>query len=273
MAQDRTAGDLTGVAKRIVSPLEYEQYFGDAENETTITVSVTTNPNGSRSVLASAPTSPSPFMMRYAIQMYYANGGGPCYILSVGTYSPAGPDLTELQDALDILKEEDEPTLIIFPDATNLLDASSFYNLYESALNHCAEMQDRFTLIDTYEGVDWNNVDLRNELTSDFLNYGAAYFPHIVTSLNYEYDDADVAVTPGAGVAKVANSMDSTRTLVVNIQTEVADAAGPVDGILAADRCSWSGRNRCRTLDRSRCSTTSFRDFDRITARYHWLCQ
>ena len=119
----QVANDLFNIPTRITSALEYEEYFGGAQNETSIQVSVTELEDGSRSVVAQDPSSKSPFLMRYAIQMYFANGGGPCYILSVGHYdsdlvnddptdNTDGTPLTRFTNALGIIEEEDEPTLI-----------------------------------------------------------------------------------------------------------------------------------------------------------------
>jgi phage tail sheath protein FI len=48
--------------------------------------------------------------------------------------------------------------------------------------------------MDTYGEVA---ADLRNELTSDYLKYGAAYYPYLKTSLNYHFEDADVTIKHG----------------------------------------------------------------------------
>ncbi|RZJ49674.1 MAG: phage tail sheath family protein, partial [Flavobacterium sp.] len=92
---------------RISSMLEYETLFGKANPET-FTVAFK---NG---VATAVQPIVSDFKMYYAMQMYFANGGGPCYIVSVGSenvyYSEVIVD--ELQTGLDLVKKEDEPTLI-----------------------------------------------------------------------------------------------------------------------------------------------------------------
>ncbi|SDM19226.1 phage tail sheath family protein [Chryseobacterium taihuense] len=99
---------------RISSMLEYEAIFGKAQSETFAVafkdgVATAIQPNVSN------------FKMYYAMQMFFANGGGPCYIVSVGSYndtvaigSPTA--VGTLSYGLDLLKKEDEPTLIVFPD-------------------------------------------------------------------------------------------------------------------------------------------------------------
>ncbi len=67
---------------RISSMLEYEAIFGMAKEETfEITETVIDGV-----ITTTATVTPSPFKMYYAMQMYFANGGGACYIVSVNTF-------------------------------------------------------------------------------------------------------------------------------------------------------------------------------------------
>src|SRR6185437_14050150 len=53
-----------------------------------------------------------------AVRHYYANGGGPCYIVSVGSYSDApvvGTATTGLLGGLTSVAPVDDPTLLVFP--------------------------------------------------------------------------------------------------------------------------------------------------------------
>ena len=227
-ATNKTEGDLSEVPTRITSMLEYETYFGFAQVESSITVNVVDD------VISVAPlTTKSPFLMYYSMQLYFANGGGPCYIVSVGQYgegsSPAtavalGTETTAgLAKGLKLLEKEDEPTLIVFPDGTSLPDSGSFYGLYKSALMQCNKLQDRFAIIDTYSydnsnPTDANIGELRAgiNLSKDFVKYGAAYYPFVETILDYNYDDTQVDVT-------------QTITDPANVQQSVQDIADDID--------------------------------------------
>ena len=91
-AKKKTADDLIMKPIRITSLLEYETYFGLAALETSIGVKIIDTINDdieSREITVSAPSNPSPFKMYYNLQVYFANGGGPCYIVAVGTYASA----------------------------------------------------------------------------------------------------------------------------------------------------------------------------------------
>ncbi|HPS12969.1 MAG TPA: hypothetical protein PLB87_06805, partial [Prolixibacteraceae bacterium] len=108
-ATKTVADDLLLVPTRISSQVEYESYFGKALDETSISINVDDNyENGitTRTIVANPPSSKSPFLMYYAMQMYFANGGGPCYIISVCNYEDASltVDFDELNERLNKLE-------------------------------------------------------------------------------------------------------------------------------------------------------------------------
>src|SRR4026209_924596 len=87
-AKDKVDGDLELKPKRIASIVEYETYFGKAKDEA-ITVNINGDFNANPASLTITPiTAPDlTYRMYYAMRMYFANGGGACYIISVGDYS------------------------------------------------------------------------------------------------------------------------------------------------------------------------------------------
>ena len=105
---------------RISSMLEYEALFGKANPETFAVAF-------KDGVATATQTKVSDFKMYYAMQMYFANGGGACYIVSVGAENVyySAVSLAELQAGLDLLKKEDEPTLIVVPDLQGLVASSA----------------------------------------------------------------------------------------------------------------------------------------------------
>jgi len=220
IAKKEANDDLLNEPTRITSLLEYITYFGKAEKETNFSVAVTENEDGNKDIVITEPASAdkSKFFMYYSLQMYFANGGGPCWIISVAKYKPAGPDFGELNVGLDLLAKEDEPTLIVFPDAKSLGDDSNFYSLYNNALTQCKNLQDRFTIIDTYtedDDVEMNDPEgVRNRITSDAetKKYGAVYFPYLKTILNYNIDESEVTIshTGGTFPAPIAQTTINT---------------------------------------------------------------
>jgi len=194
--------DLTNVPTRIKSLLEYEQYFGGADPETGIEVNITddydTSGNlTSRSIEVPQPATTSNFLMYYSLQMYFINGGGPCYIISVGNYSGT-VSKTDLgaNGGLAELEKEDEPTLIVFPDATNISTVANFYDLFEEAMTQCNKLQDRFAIIDTYSEATGFDATLRTNISlgTDYLKYGAVYYPYLKTTLPYHFEEGAVTI-------------------------------------------------------------------------------
>lgn len=230
-AIDLVTNDLQLKPTRISSLVDYERYFGKPQPETNVAVAVTVQKvNGTavtqKVVATLARTDRSLHAMYYALQMFFANGGGPCYIISVGPYKALGTALveTELHAGLDALKKEDEPTLIVIPEAQNL-GIADFKTLQDAALLQCADLQDRFVIMDMHGGAISMSDPAANLLTAvdnfrtngigtNNLKYGAAYAPNIDTILDLEVDEAstDVTITTdGAAAAAVAlNGLKAT---------------------------------------------------------------
>ena len=184
---------------RITSLLEYEIHFGKALNEANIIVTIndeidSTGPTLLNRKISIAEGATQPFLMHYAMRMYFDNGGGPCYVTSVGDYT-ASIGLTELTNGLNAVKAFDEPTLFVFPDAINLGTAANYYTLINRAITQCVDLGDRFTIIDMHGNAS-ANLRASNTLGSgtDLLKYGASYHPFLKTVYNYSFDDADVVI-------------------------------------------------------------------------------
>ena len=142
-------GDLTLVPKRISSMLEYELYFGKAFPEVSIELTFNSIPNPG---VSAKITNPSKMLMYYSMQLFYANGGGDCYIVSVGSYtSSVGIILKlDLENGLSDVAKIDAVTLILFPDGLNLATSDDYYSLYKMTLDQCLTLQDRFAVMDVW---------------------------------------------------------------------------------------------------------------------------
>jgi len=183
---------------RISSMLEYETIFGKAKNETfslnefPATTTPTVKPR-----TVTATLTPSPFKMYYAMQMYFANGGGPCYIVSAGTAAgyPVSVVKADLENGLNTLEKEDEPTLIVFPDAEGLSSENDAYQLYNLALDQAEDLKDRFVIMDVLGNVStFRTAGPSSGPSGERLKYGAAYYPKLETVLTYSYDSKVVEV-------------------------------------------------------------------------------
>ena len=220
--------DLLNVPTRITSLLEYKQLFGGAAPEENIAVNISdvydTAGNLSRTIQVPDPTTKSPFLMYYSMQLYFANGGGPCYVVSVGDYSGSVSKATlGANGGLALVAKEDEPTLIVFPDATNVSTVTNFYDLYEEAMTQCHDLQDRFTIIDSFNQAASFADTLRTNISlgTDYLKYGAAYYPWLKTTLPYAFDEGDVTISHTE--TNAPGGTTSYDTLAVNDATVTAN--------------------------------------------------
>ena len=226
-AMENRPNDLQNKAKRIKSMAEYAQYYGDAPNQAIIlSVGDDSLPNGAR------VDTPSNVRMFYALNMYFANGGGPCYIISIGDYEDS-ITIANFNSGLDVAKKIDEITLYVFPDAHGLNNAATYHTLYASSIAQCAALQDRFTIMDV-RMTETDPADVMAPVTT-FRNanlgdafghkYAATYYPWVKTVLNYAYTDDDISIehtladtSPGAlnGVTLTAAKGGADAALISN---------------------------------------------------------
>ena len=174
--------------KRVATMLEFETAFGGPQLMH-FNITEPADAAGPLKVDRVEPT--SAFCLYYALSHYFKNGGGPCYVVSVGDYTST-PSKAQFSAGLDALKKEDEPTLIVLTDAAVLLDATNYYSLCSDALTQCNDLGDRFTILDV-QGGDWGKF--RTGGPSANLMYGAAYHPYLQTSIAYKYVDQDVNIS------------------------------------------------------------------------------
>jgi phage tail sheath protein FI len=125
------------------------------------------------------------------VRHYYANGGGPCYIVSAGSYddAPALGDVVTpagLLGGLARIEPVDDPTLLVFPDGVSLTPPQ-MGALQVAALAQCEKLQDRFVIMDLCQGDQPTSIGLdpianfRQNVGTNSLKYGAAYYPWVRT--------------------------------------------------------------------------------------------
>lgn len=174
----RNGESLYSKPTRIESIAEYELLFGGAPLQD-VTLSLDAN---NQLVKADAV---SKLYLYDSLRMFYANGGGNCYILSVGAY-PNTVSSADLENALALLEQEDEPTIIIAPDVIS--DAGGPYEFLKKALAQCNKLMDRVTVCDLKKSIEntefgKNVAEFREGMGINYLKYGAAYGPWIKTNL------------------------------------------------------------------------------------------
>ncbi len=212
-ADDISPDDLLKKPKRIGSLVEFEQYYGGGSPLKVGEVNIDDGGNFKSAKISSS------YYMYDSLRLFYANGGGDCFIVSVGKYGSSVDD-TLLNSGIDALMKEDDPTILLFPDAV-VLDDDKLANVQTHALAHCADdsRMDRMVIMDTREA-DPKGAAFRSKVGVNFLSYGAAYTPWIKTNLPKNVTYADVATVikrNGASVTLQGLTADAA------IQTQITE--------------------------------------------------
>ncbi|MDR6943330.1 phage tail sheath C-terminal domain-containing protein [Mucilaginibacter pocheonensis] len=235
--QDATKNGKSVVnqAVRISSLVQYVQYFGaDFPN---LTANVALKTDNSVDTVTISPR----YQLYNAVRMFYNNGGINCYIISVGKYNSNGSvSITDFIESgkiksFEVLRKEDEPTLIVIPDAI-LFGASDFNNLATTSLKACADLQDRFVILDVLNGDKertFDNADVitvfRNGIGSANLNYGAAYYPWLRSSLSYGFSYQNIKLQKPAGTNVATNTIITNNVFVTQIDKAISDLKNHVN--------------------------------------------
>lgn len=219
---------------RIKSLLEYEEIFGTTlDEEFTVTLENPASGSTLPTITVGSPSAWSPYNMYYQVQMYFGNGGGPCWIVSVGDIGDASSniDKDELKDGLNACEKEDEITLLVIPEMVKISNAASRKELNDAMLAQCAKLQDRFAVMDVLEDSTASIKDTgdnfrNNDVSSNNLKYGAAYFPSLKTTINYLYDIEEVEIDDSRTASQ---PYDTLKVSQLNGGLTAADATGDIE--------------------------------------------
>jgi phage tail sheath protein FI len=240
-----------GDSKRLLVPTkinglsEYEHYFGRSpvEKDESIYISIqeptATNPAYQVKVTVD-PTLTSEYNMYYALRHFYDNGGGTCYVVAADTFTSGGGTVSKdkLKAALDTVKDVDEVTLLVVPEAAKAGDAG-YKEIVGAMIAQASTFKDRFALIDPFVvtpkdssnpggKIDTDVEYIRNASLGVMENrYAAAYYPNLVTTYNYNfgYDAAKGYIIDGL---KIDSYTDSTGADVANLTVGQTGAGAKV---------------------------------------------
>ncbi|MEO1140029.1 MAG: cadherin-like domain-containing protein [Pseudomonadota bacterium] len=282
MAKDGTE-TLADTPRRLTSMAEYTRYFGGAPNpifalrkaqddidqQPDMPKAQFTLGTSGYEVIQTGPA----YMLYAAMRLFFLNGGGACYVTSIGSYDE--PFAAEkFHAAITGLKKEQEPTLVVIPEAVRLPRAQAT-RVQSAMLAHCGEMRNRFAILDVPGGfADISDprgnpvAGFRKNIGTDHLSRGAAYYPWLNTTV---FDDRELtfgnldlasretlatllkASTPDAGTAPEVNKLGMPQ--VAGDFTIVAPKGGTVilttDDISASDGSSTADELRFDVLDAS----------------------
>jgi hypothetical protein len=238
-----------GTALRITSLLEFEQFFGGSPL-TQIDLDVTKRTTQAGALLGvdvaldgASLSDPVPTeLLHYAIKHYFGNGGGPCWVYSLGAH---GTNLAgDYTAGIAALEAVDEPTLLVFPGATRLTTAGQHESVVQAALTSCLNTQDRFTIADVRDAMIGGVHDTITEINNGFrtavsptdpkaLQYGAAYWPYLRTRIPWVTNEANIRIASYA-VEQLMND-GTTTSPTTPLVTAVGTAPVAISDTLVRD--------------------------------------
>jgi phage tail sheath protein FI len=212
---ERDGNSLLFKPTKVKSLAEYREMFGQGP---TTTFKITKNEVGGFGLEFDVKTR---YLMFSGIRLFYSNGGGECYVLSVGTYADE-LDPEKFSEALGILTKEQEPTIVCVPDSV-LFGKDDCYSLYKDILQHCgAKMRSRVAIVDVWGGYDVKTKDkavqdFRENIGQNQLAFGAVYYPWLHTT-----------VVPASEVdfRNVSNRKDFAAMLLADIKKAMGISTG-----------------------------------------------
>lgn len=209
------ATSLLNKAVRISSMTEYEQYFGGANMHKFKVTAISQEPEQAEdgAIYVFDKTSNRGYQaemegnlctLYYHMVMYFANGGGTCYVISIGDYGQTiDSQYTQHKDAIfDAIRKEQDITLPVMPEAVN---STKCMDIYTDLMTDLCKDKKYFFILDIPEkfddGVEGNsNVEkFQTKIGTNNLSYAAAYCPWLETSVlsDNDIDGSMMEVTSG----------------------------------------------------------------------------
>ncbi|MGN6395882.1 MAG: phage tail sheath family protein [Mucilaginibacter sp.] len=183
-----------------------------------------------------------------SVRLFYQNGGGDAYIVSVGGYGapslkPMEPgaqiinpnvQLNDLLGGLKLLLNEPAPTMYICPEAT-LLPIADNSTLMQEMLLQSSDMGTCISLFDIIGGRNPDPVlytndiaTFRNGTGNNGLNYGCAYYPFVGTTItqNSEIDYTNIFGGDVAQLMPLLNPASNPNPAAATILNGIIDSPG-----------------------------------------------
>ncbi len=221
--------DLTNVPTRITSFSEYNDLFGGPSKTK---FEITNDEDSSFNLKMVKSTR---FLMYDSLRLFFNNGGSECYIVSTGSYS-SGLNAKKISDkksngGIVALEKHLEPTILVVPDAT-LLSQNDCFAIQSEMLAHCGQkMKNRFAILDVYNGTvarTYSDDDVitkfREGVGSNFLSWGAAYYPFVNTNVISSSEVDYSRISNPETLVEILNAEVEANLEANNISESKADA-------------------------------------------------
>ena len=201
LTANTTAADgtvLLNTPASVSSMLDVNNLFGGPPTMNVLSLAMTCSTASTGGTVADTVTTATttlPSVLYHSLELYFANGGGPCYVISVGGYTtnnaPTPLTASMFTTAVQTLSKHPEPTLIICSDAVLLSAAADYYSVVTGALQFAEQeaVDYRFLLLDLQEygaaGAAFN-----------YTNPTTPYYAGFRTGIGINYLDGAAAYTP-----------------------------------------------------------------------------
>jgi phage tail sheath protein FI len=180
---------------RIDSLQAFERHFGKGLDASSLAITIEDtygivgskkSPQPDKQKVNVAIASPFKHTLYDHLQMFFANGGGACEIISIGDH------LGDIQKdhflaGLQIADLYSKATLLVMPQAPLISHIGDAAEVYATALSQAHQRKDRFVLMDCLG----DDPDLfkshMQRINPSHLRRGAAYHPYLVTRICFPF--------------------------------------------------------------------------------------
>ena len=167
------------------------------------------------------------YLLHASLRLFFANGGGACVVVSVGTCSAdAGVQVqaAALLAGLKALEHDPTPTLVVIPEAV-LLSPAECQRVQTAMLRHCdAEGRNRFAILDIRDGYRERSVApdcvtaFRDGIDLTHRRSGAAYYPWVNASVSWP-KESPLTLLTGESLETLAAAIEE------DVRVSIADPA------------------------------------------------
>jgi len=202
------------------------------------------------------------YYLNAALRLFYANGGGEAYVLSLGKYGPPGKagkgaadvnpnvQVKDFRKGLEAARELTDAAVLVMPDAV-LLPPAHYTAIATEALALCAELDRCVAILDVRAGALPIGAsasallavvaDFQRSLPLTHASYGAAYAPWLVSTL-FDSSDITLANLQGAPTGLSVAAQANLEEALVQ-QASLVPPSGAIAGVYAsvdASRGVWA---------------------------------
>lgn len=239
---------------RISSMKEFEKYFGGAPTPKFVIEDTASQADAdfkiriagdSRGKGKTLKQENAQFILFSSMRLFFQNGGGACYIVSVGDYDGEEDGdgkgeikADELQKGVATLIKEPEPTMVVIPETMSLPDLKTCTSVQQAVLLHCGnKMRNRVAILDVFDGYKDRQdpagdciAAFRDALGINYLDFAAAYYPWVNTTIvpdsaiNFNYLTA-AGKSALVDILKTELKIDVTDDIPMETPAEAGDAA------------------------------------------------